>query len=95
MIDAGVKATEKVYLSLLKKLEKIYGQAVKDLRRKLRKFVKRYSAKNMKMLDDLAKGIINEQQYQSWLMGQVFQGKAWKTASEPWQNPCKPEQTGV
>ena len=78
MIDAGVKATEKVYLSLLKKLEKIYGQAVKDLRRKLRKFVKRYSAKNMKMLDDLAKGIINEQQYQSWLMGQVFQGKAWK-----------------
>lgn len=78
MIDAGVKATEKQYLSLRKKLQRLYVQAAKDLKKKLYKHLLQFAVKDKKMHDAVAAGILSKQQYQSWLMGQVFTGKRWK-----------------
>ena len=78
MIDAGVKATEKQYLSLRKKLERLYSQAFKDLQKKLYRHIKRFAAKDKQMHADLLAGKISKEKYQSWLMGQVFTGKRWK-----------------
>ena len=77
MADAGNRLTDKELQDLKKKLEKIYGQAEKDLRRKLKTFVAVHAVQSMKKLKDLKNGKITPQQYASWLMGQIFQGRMW------------------
>lgn len=63
---------------LERKIAGVYGQAAREVREKLLGFIHRYKGKAEQMKKDVADGKITEQQYKSWLQGQVFQGKQWK-----------------
>lgn len=78
MADAGVKYTNKEIKKLDKEIAKIYKEAQVDLQAKLDSFTRKFEVKNEKYLNQLSEGIITDDDYQSWLSGQVFQGKQWQ-----------------
>lgn len=74
-IDRYTAAQETAYA---KKVKRIYSQAAKEAREKLKDFTEKSEAKSKQLLADVAAGRITEAQYKSWLRGQVFQGKQWE-----------------
>lgn len=76
--DIGVQAADREFLLLEKRLEKIYKEAGIDVQNKMNVFFAKYKKKNTRLLQQLKRGEITQAEYQSWLKGQVFQGKQWK-----------------
>lgn len=63
---------------LAKKIDKVYGQAAKEIQQKLADFEARHKAKNALMLAKLDAKEITQAEYKTWLSGQVFIGKQWQ-----------------
>lgn len=82
MVDYGVQYTETELKKIKKKIQSIYAQAEKDMEEKLDDFISRFQDKNQIHLKELAEGTITEEEYQSWMKGQVFQGKQWASKKE-------------
>ena len=78
MRDYGSKITDKAVAQSLRKIQRVYAQAEKELNQKLLAFRKLFAAKQKQMTKDLAAGIITKAEYESWMRGQVFTGKRWQ-----------------
>ena len=78
MRDYGSKITDNAVAQSLRKIQRVYAQAEKELNQKLLAFRKRFALKQKQMTADLAAGIITKAAYESWMRGQVFTGERWK-----------------
>lgn len=82
MADYAARETDKEIAKLERKIAKLYREAQKDIEAKIKDFWERHKVKNAKYQEQLKEGKITEDDYQSWLRGQVFQGKQWKAKRE-------------
>ena len=78
MRDYGSKITDKAVAQSLRKIQRVYAQAEKELNQKLLAFRMRFAAKQKQMTKDLASGKISKADYESWMRGKVFTGERWK-----------------
>ena len=72
------KYAKKTFGQLESQMSKQYREAYKDVSKKLQDFTRRHKAKDKQMQRDLKKGKITQEQYASWLRGQVFIGQQWQ-----------------
>ena len=86
--DLGVIQSDKDFLALEKRLNKIYKEASIDVQHKMDVYFARYQKKNDTWLAKL-KAAENtdeypqlQKEYKAWLKGQVFQGKQWKARQQ-------------
>ena len=82
MADYAANQTDKEIAKLERKIAKLYREAQKDIEAKTKDFWERHKVKNEKYRQQLKEGKITEDDYQSWLRGQVFQGKQWNAKRE-------------
>lgn len=68
--------------TVLKKTQAVYKQAAEELKKKLADFQAKFAAKDKEKRAILAAGEITQQEYKSWLAGQVFQGKQWEAKAK-------------
>lgn len=76
--DPGQTATNAAEEKVQKRLEKVYTEARRDLKKQLKEFENAFKAKDAEMQAKLAAGEITKAQYDSWKKGQVFQSDIWK-----------------
>lgn len=72
------KYAKKTFGQLESQMSRQYREAYKDISKKLQDFTRRHKAKDKQMQRDLKKGKITQEQYASWLRGQVFIGQQWQ-----------------
>lgn len=70
--------TEAQVAAYSKKIKGIYGQAAKEVRKKLDSFLAGQKVIGARMLEQVKRGEITEADYKKWLSGQVFIGDRWK-----------------
>ena len=78
MADYGSVVADKAVNAVEKKIHSIYVQAAKELTEKLGSFLKKHKEKDKKKRELVEKGLMTEQEYKSWLKGQVFMEKQWR-----------------
>lgn len=74
------KYARKTFSQLESQMSRQYREAYKDVSKKLQDFTRRHKAKDKQMQRDLKNGKITQEQYASWLRGQVFIGQQWQDA---------------
>lgn len=74
-IDNYVSKQEK---ELAKDIDRIYRQAAREVRQKLKDFTAHHKAKNALLKKRVEDGTLSKEGYQNWLKGQVFQTEQWK-----------------
>lgn len=77
-MDYGHKWTDEELKKLEKKIAKIYAQATKETQKKLDDYLAAFKVKDKIKRDQLAKGIITQQEYDHWRTGQIMMGKRWE-----------------
>lgn len=82
MTDFGAYYTDTEFDNLRRKIHGVYSEAYRDIDSKLKDFNERYKAKEAKHLRELAEGKITQEQYNSWVNGQVFQGQRWQAKKD-------------
>lgn len=82
MPDIGTRATEKELAALQKKLRKVYSEAAKDIQRKLDEHNAKFATKNAQKLAQKEAGKITQEEYDSWVKGQVFMGEQWEAKAD-------------
>ena len=82
MSDYGARVADKAIASVSKEIRQVYSQAAKELQGKLNTFLEAKAEKIAKKQKELSDGLITQQQYQSWLTGQLFMEKQWKDKLE-------------
>lgn len=80
MANPADKYAQKTFSQLESQMSRQYREAYKDISKKLQDFTRRHKAKDKQMQRDLKKGKITQEQYASWLRGQVFIGQQWQDA---------------
>lgn len=80
MANPADKYARKTFSQLESQMSRMYREAYKDVSKKLQDFTRRHKAKDKQMQQDLKKGKITQEQYASWLRGQVFIGQQWQDA---------------
>lgn len=78
MADFVETYTDKVLKEVEKRLIETYKEAQRDILQKMAEFEKRHRAKNALMQQKLKAGEITQEQYRTWMQGQVFIGKQWE-----------------
>lgn len=78
MADLGVMFTDEVIKIISHRLKKIYAEAEKDLSGKLADFVDKHKARDKKYRALVEAGKMDQDDYEAWLRGQVFQQKQWE-----------------
>lgn len=74
-IDNYVSKQER---ELAKDIDRIYRQAAREVRQKLKDFTEHHKAKNALLKKRVKEGTLSEEAYKNWLKGQVFQSDQWK-----------------
>ena len=74
-IDNYVSKQER---ELAKDIDRIYRQAAREVRQKLKDFTEHHKAKNALLKKRVKEGTLSEEAYKNWLKGQVFQSEQWK-----------------
>lgn len=77
-MDQGRKLTDKKLEELENKIKKEYSQAKTDLSEKLWDYLKSFESKDKRKRDQLARGIISDDEYKQWRIGQIIIGKRWQ-----------------
>lgn len=77
MRDIGHEETEAILKKMEKEIAKEYAQAEKEIAAKLAKYLKDFEAKDLVQRKALADGLITEQEYKNWRVGQIMMGKRW------------------
>ena len=80
--DYGSKITDKAVAQSLKKIQRVYAQAEKELNQKLLSFRKHFAKRQKELIADLEAGNISKAEYESRMRGQVFTGERWKKKVE-------------
>ena len=76
--DFGHEETDRILGRMEKKISKEYKQAEKELTEKLEKYLERFEAKDKVKRKQLAEGVITQDEYNRWRIGQVATGERWK-----------------
>lgn len=77
MADFGTEYTDRRFETVRTRLEKVYGQAKRELEAKTADFWQRHATKSAKYQELVKRGKLSKEDYQAWLRGQVFQGQQW------------------
>ena len=64
--------------TLERRIRAVYTEAQKDLQKKLDAYIVKFRAKDARMRRDVADGAITQREYDEWMKGAIFQGKAWR-----------------
>lgn len=91
MDDLGVKYTDKMYVQLERRLNKLYAECEKDIQGQMDVFFAKFKKTNALKLAELEtlKGEelkVAKEVYKNWLKGQVFIGKQWRARKESISN---------
>ena len=78
MADAVTRMADAQAVAYARKIEKVYTQAAKEVKKKMDDFWKAHKEKAERLRKQVQAGVISERDYQAWLRGQVFQGKQWE-----------------
>lgn len=78
MADAVTRMADAQAAAYARKIEKVYTQAAKEVKKKMDDFWKAHKEKAERLRKQVQAGTISERDYQAWLRGQVFQGKQWE-----------------
>ena len=77
MTDAGHDETNKVLDEIEKRIAKEYKQAEKEVTVKLGEYLRKFEIKDELKRRALENGLITEDEYKQWRIGQVMIGKRW------------------
>lgn len=78
MKDIGHEETEKILKRIEQEISKEYALAEKEIQEKLNDYLRRFEIKDALKLKALDNGLITEQEYKQWRLGQVMIGERWK-----------------
>lgn len=78
MADPGTLFTDKRQALIESRLRKVYGDAQKTLKRRLKEHTDKYKAKDKIKRQQVKDGTLTQGAYESWVQGQVFIGQQWK-----------------
>lgn len=78
MASAADKYTAKTFTQLERQISKMYREARSDIKDKMNEFNKRHRAKEKELQRKLKDGLITQEQFDNWKIGQVFVGKQWQ-----------------
>lgn len=78
MANPADKYAKKTFGQLESQIAKAYRESYKDVSAKMKDFTRKHKAKDKRMQRDLKNGKITQEQYASWLRGQVFIGQQWQ-----------------
>lgn len=76
--DEGVKRTDDELDALIDRLTQAYAQAAQDLKVKFDKYMADFSRKDTQKRQDLAAGLITDEEYKRWSLGQLLIGERWQ-----------------
>lgn len=76
-MDYGHKATDDELKKLEQRISREYQQAYKEISEKCDKYFKSFEAKDAKMLEKVANGLMSEQDYKTWRYNQTMTGEKW------------------
>lgn len=77
-MDQAHLETDKIIEKIAKRLNREYKTANKDMEKKLEKYLKAFDRKDKAKRDLLKQGLISEQEYKDWRIGQIMIGKRWE-----------------
>ena len=95
MANPADKYAKKTFSQLESQMSRMYREAYKDISKKMLNFTRRHKAKDKQMQRDLKHGKITQEQYASWLRGQVFIGQQWQDAKSSLDLSIKNVMTGA
>lgn len=78
LADYVQRFADKQTEELRRKIEKVYSQAAREIRKKLEDFNRAHKIIDERMRRDVEAGKITKQDYQDWLRNQVYTGERWK-----------------
>lgn len=82
MADVGTRFTDRQQVELEKRLRRVYSDAAKDIEAKMQDFNRRHKVKEAKYRQMVKDGKITQGDFNSWMRGQVFQGKQWQAKKD-------------
>ena len=74
----GHTATNAILSKLEKEIAKEYEQAEKEVEEKLQDYLRRFAKKDALKKKALANGLITQQEYNQWRIGQIAMGERWE-----------------
>ncbi len=80
--DEGVKYSDDELAALIARLTQVYAEAAMDLERKFKQYMSDFARKDAQKQQDLAAGLISDEEYKRWRLGQVLIGKRWREMAD-------------
>ena len=77
-MDFVTRYTDNAEKELAKLIGQVFGQAAREVKIKLDRFMQQHAEKAARMQEKLKAGEITQAQYESWMRGQMFQGRQWE-----------------
>lgn len=77
MMDVGQQETDKILEKIEKQISMEYARAEKEVAAKLSDYLKKFEVKDALKQKALANGLITEEEYKQWRIGQMMVGKRW------------------
>lgn len=76
--DEGVKKSDEELAELIVRLNQAYAQAAYELTVKFNKYMADFQRKDKQKQQDLAAGLITDDEYKRWRLGQILIGHRWQ-----------------
>ena len=76
--DEGVKRTDEEFNALVERLTRAYAQAAFNLQVKFNKYMADFARKDKQKRQDLDAGLITDEEYKRWRLGQILIGHRWQ-----------------
>lgn len=77
-MDEGHKLTDKKLEKLIRKLDKVYSQAAKEVEEKLNDYMRRFKVKDAIKQRQVKAGEISYDEWINWRVGQIAVGQRWE-----------------
>lgn len=76
--DLGARMTDGQYAVIQRRLKDIYTESARGIRAKTLQFARAHESRVLKYKKQLEAGEINQADFDAWMRGQLFQGRAWE-----------------
>lgn len=80
--DIGHFETEEELKKLERQIRKEYSKAAKETEEKLKKYMSKFEAKDKIKREQLKNGLLTQEEYNKWRIGQIAIGKRWDEMKE-------------
>lgn len=80
--DEGTKYSDDELAALIARLTQIYAEAAVDLDRKFQRYMADFARKDAQKIQDRDAGLISDEEYKRWRLGQVLIGKRWREMAD-------------